>query len=157
MRGVVMHEGGVVMGVVMKVVELRAPFAGAEDETPGDPTPRGRRIARPRALAALAAATALALAGCAPTRARPTTPVETSAPTAARADGGAPAPEVASDGIMSADDARALATLAKARSGKTAGDEYRIGPDDLLDIRIPDLLDPQASAAGTRVGTSGGA
>jgi polysaccharide export outer membrane protein len=141
----------------MKVVEPRAPLAGAEDETPGDPTPRGRRIARPQVLAALAAATAVALAGCAPTRARLTTPVETSAPTAARVDGGTPSPEVASDGIMSTDDARALATLAKARSRMTAGDEYRIGPDDLLDIRIPDLLDPQASAAGARAGTSGAA
>ena len=141
----------------MKVVEPRAPRAGAEDETPGDRTPRGRRIARPQVLAALAAATAVALAGCAPTRPRLTTPVATSAPAAARVDGGPPAREVASDGIMSADDARALATLAHARSGMTAGDEYRIGPDDLLDIRIPDLLDPQASAAGARVGTSGAA
>jgi polysaccharide export outer membrane protein len=38
--------------------------------------------------------------------------------------------------------------LADTRSGAPAEDGYRIGPDDLLDIRIPDLLEAGPSAAG---------
>ena len=47
--------------------------------------------------------------------------------------------------LMGASDRARLETLVAVRGG--AGDaEYRIGPDDLLDIRIPDLLDAQAAA-----------
>ena len=57
-----------------------------------------------------------------------------------------PAPEsVAVGDLMGAVDRARLETLVAVRGGM--GDaEYRIGPDDLLDIRIPDLLDAQAAA-----------
>ncbi len=47
---------------------------------------------------------------------------------------------------MSGADRAALARLAAGRTG-TGLDGYRIGPDDLLDIRIPKLLSPQPDAA----------
>lgn len=48
--------------------------------------------------------------------------------------------------LTSAQDRGALATLAAARTGK-GRDGYRIGPDDLLDIRIPRLLGAQQAQA----------
>ncbi|MCC6848635.1 MAG: polysaccharide biosynthesis/export family protein [Deltaproteobacteria bacterium] len=62
-----------------------------------------------------------------------------------RAAGAAPA---ASD-LMTALDVEALSKIAAARATAPASAGYRIGPDDLLDVRIPDLLDAQASV-GTR-------
>jgi protein involved in polysaccharide export with SLBB domain len=54
---------------------------------------------------------------------------------------------VAVGDLMGSADRARLETLVAARGG--AGDaEYRIGPDDLLDIRIPDLLDAQAAPPG---------
>ena len=44
-------------------------------------------------------------------------------------------------GLMSARDREQLATIAAERAEASAEDGYRIGPDDLLDIRIPDLLE----------------
>jgi polysaccharide export outer membrane protein len=43
---------------------------------------------------------------------------------------------------MTERDRRRIEAIAAERAGGTANDGYRIGPDDLLDIRIPDLLDP---------------
>ena len=48
--------------------------------------------------------------------------------------------------LMTAEDRHRLETIARARA-QTSDGGYRIGPDDLLDIRIPDLLDPAAMAA----------
>src|SRR5262245_19431283 len=42
--------------------------------------------------------------------------------------------------LMSPRDQARLAAVAAARAGKSDADGYRIGPDDLLEIRIPDLL-----------------
>ncbi len=57
---------------------------------------------------------------------------------------------------MSTRDRDTLATLTTARAAEKAIDGYRIGADDLLDIRIPDLTDPQA-LVGTRLGQATGA
>ena len=59
--------------------------------------------------------------------------------------------------LMTAADVEALTAIAAARAAGPAQDGYRIGPDDLLDVRIPDLIDAQ-SAAGARlsVATGGG-
>jgi len=43
--------------------------------------------------------------------------------------------------LMTARDRERLATIAAEREKAVAEDGYRIGPDDLLDIRIPDLLE----------------
>src|SRR5262249_57021703 len=48
--------------------------------------------------------------------------------------------------LMSPRDRDALAGLAAARS-QEGRDGYRIGPDDLLDVRIPKLLSSQATEA----------
>ena len=75
-----------------------------------------------------------------------------------QADSAPPSP---ADLISSQDSAR-LAAIATARAAAPADGGYRIGPDDLLDIRIPDLLDAQASPtsrtqSGTDVPTVSGA
>lgn len=57
--------------------------------------------------------------------------------------------------VMSARDRDALATLTAARAAEKPTDGYRIGPDDLLDVRIPDLTDPQ-SMVSARLGQAGG-
>src|SRR5206468_12670916 len=44
-------------------------------------------------------------------------------------------------GLMSARDREQLVTIAAERAEASAEEGYRIGPDDLLDIRIPDLLE----------------
>jgi polysaccharide export outer membrane protein len=72
-----------------------------------------------------------------------------------RAASGAVAP-AASD-LMTMADVDALTKVATARAGAPAADGYRIGPDDLLDIRIPDLLDAQASAGVRLSSTTPGA
>jgi polysaccharide export outer membrane protein len=54
-----------------------------------------------------------------------------------------------SDGdLMGTGDRARIRALAAERARAPLADGYRIGPDDLLDIRIPDLLEAQAPAAG---------
>ncbi len=57
-----------------------------------------------------------------------------------------PSPPSAADLISSRDSAR-LAALAAARAAAPSDGGYRIGPDDMLDIRIPDLLEAQSTSA----------
>jgi len=64
---------------------------------------------------------------------------------------GAAAAQVAE--LTSKSDREALARIAAARTPATGEASYLIGPDDLLDIRIPDLIDPGGSTHG---GGSGG-
>ncbi|MEB2283285.1 MAG: hypothetical protein B6D46_05935 [Polyangiaceae bacterium UTPRO1] len=71
----------------------------------------------------------------------------------ARAAGAAPAP---SD-LMTAADVAALSRITAARAQAAASDGYHIGPDDLLDVRIPDLLDAQAPAGARSPSGSAGA
>src|SRR5262245_48088604 len=52
---------------------------------------------------------------------------------------------VPSGAVMSVADGDALATLAAARAAEPPSAGYRIGPDDLLDVRIPDLTDAQTT------------
>jgi polysaccharide export outer membrane protein len=59
---------------------------------------------------------------------------------APRADGGTG--QVAS--VAAARDRERMTGLAAARARQPASGGYRIGPDDLLDVRIPDLLDTPA-------------
>src|SRR5213593_42570 len=72
--------------------------------------------------------------GCAP-GAKP-------AASAARAQA---APAVAPGDLMSSQDRTRLEALAAARAKGASDEGYRIGPDDLLDIRIPDVLDGQGA------------
>lgn len=58
--------------------------------------------------------------------------------------------------VMSTRDRDALLKITAARAAEKPTDGYRIGPDDLLDIRIPDLTDPQAMVS-ARLGGTGGA
>ena len=68
-------------------------------------------------------------------------------PRAKTAAAGAPgSPAVAPGDVMSSRDRARLEALAAERT-KERDDGYRIGPDDLLDIRIPDLLEGQGSGA----------
>src|SRR5262245_47782238 len=65
--------------------------------------------------------------------------------------GGATAATPADGGaLISGSDRERVQALAAARSGGVAEESYRIGPDDLLDIRIPDLLDAQPTGATPR-------
>jgi polysaccharide export outer membrane protein len=58
--------------------------------------------------------------------------------------------------LSAADDRARLQALTEARSAAPGDDGYRIGPDDLLDVRIPDLLEAQpAATAGRGVPGSG--
>lgn len=59
--------------------------------------------------------------------------------------------------LMSQHDRDGLAKVAGARAGGSIQDGYRVGPDDLLDIRIPRLMDAQAPIAGARVVPAAGA
>jgi protein involved in polysaccharide export with SLBB domain len=62
-------------------------------------------------------------------------------------------PGVAAVGdLMSARDRAELQALASARASGAVDAGYRIGPDDLLDIRIPDLLEAAATASPPRAG-----
>src|SRR6185369_8679514 len=53
----------------------------------------------------------------------------------------APASAAGNGEVMSTRDRAGLESLAHARAAVPASDGYRVGPDDLLDVRIPDLLD----------------
>jgi len=75
--------------------------------------------------------------GCAP-RAKPA-----ANPALGRAQG---SPAVDVGDLMSSQDRARLEALAAARAQESSADGYRIGPDDLLEIRIPDLLDMQGGA-----------
>ena len=75
--------------------------------------------------------------GCAP-RAKPA-----ANPALGRAQG---SPAVDVGDLMSSQDRARLEALASARAQESSADGYRIGPDDLLEIRIPDLLDVQGAA-----------
>jgi len=55
------------------------------------------------------------------------------------------APAVPAGDLMSSQDRTRLEALAAARANGPSDDGYRIGPDDLLDIRIPDVLDGQGA------------
>ncbi len=68
------------------------------------------------------------------------------------------APPAPSD-LMTAADVDAVTKVAAARAVTPAEEGYRIGPDDLLDIRIPDLIDvdAQASVGARSSGASTGA
>ncbi len=50
----------------------------------------------------------------------------------------------AASDLMTTADVEALKRITAARAVAPATEGYRIGPDDLLDIRIPDLIDAQA-------------
>jgi polysaccharide export outer membrane protein len=63
----------------------------------------------------------------------------------------------AASDLMTAADVEALTKIAAARAVAPAAEGYRIGPDDLLDIRIPDLIDAQASPGARLSSASGGA
>ena len=75
--------------------------------------------------------------GCAP-RAKPAVN-----PAVGRAQG---SPAVDAGDVMSSQDRARLEALAAARAKEQSAEGYRIGPDDLLEIRIPDLLDMQGGA-----------
>src|SRR6185436_6852536 len=59
--------------------------------------------------------------------------------------------------LMTTADVEALRKVTAARAVAPAVEGYRIGPDDLLDIRIPDLIDAQAPMGGRASGSSVGA
>jgi polysaccharide export outer membrane protein len=68
-----------------------------------------------------------------------------------------PSVEAADRGdVMGSRDRAALDTLAAARPTAHVADGYRVGPDDLLDIRIPDLLDAAPLTAGSRAAAASG-
>ena len=56
----------------------------------------------------------------------------------------------ADERLVSAADRSRLQALMTARQHESGEVGYRIGPDDLLDVRIPDLLPPTAAGTGTR-------
>jgi len=66
------------------------------------------------------------------------------------------APTTGVGDVMSKQDRAGLEMLAMQRAATPATDGYRVGPDDLLDIRIPDLLDAgPITAAGHGAAGSG--
>jgi|SRR5581483_1512600 len=56
--------------------------------------------------------------------------------------------------LISARDRARLEAIVAARVAAPADGGYRIGPDDLLDIRIPDLLDAESSSARAAQGSA---
>jgi polysaccharide export outer membrane protein len=62
----------------------------------------------------------------------------------------------AAGAVMSTRDRDALLKITAARAAEKPTDGYRIGADDLLDVRIPDLTDPQ-SMVSARLGQTGSA
>jgi polysaccharide biosynthesis/export protein len=84
-----------------------------------------------------------AVCGCGTPRVGTAGPDRTAAAAVAPADGD----------LMTPADVAALTAIASARAAGPVQDGYRIGPDDLLDVRIPDLIDVQ-SAAGARLSAS---
>ena len=108
-----------------------------DDDVPGTGTPpfplRGRRLA----VLLTGVALCYTFAGCAAkTGAHPTPAGATS---------------VHGSGVASENDHQRLAALAaERRDQKSLTGGYRIGPDDLLEVRIPDLLEmPSSATAGT--------
>ena len=81
------------------------------------------------------------VAGCAPARTTPRT---------------RPANGAGEGGLVSERDQGRLAKLGAERAGSAAPVGYRIGPDDLLDVRIPDLVE-QAGVVPVGTQTPGGA
>src|SRR6185436_20816169 len=63
----------------------------------------------------------------------------------------------ATSDLMTTADVEALRKVTAARAMAPAVEGYRIGPDDLLDIRIPDLIDAQAPMGGRGSSSSVGA
>src|SRR5262245_33583369 len=57
--------------------------------------------------------------------------------------------------LLSARDRSRLAALGTERAGTAGEGGYRIGPDDLLEVRIPDLLDQPGTTLVTAPGTNG--
>src|SRR5206468_12898459 len=98
-------------------------------EARGMLTQDGRFRLRRAATSVAAVLLLVPFGGCAP-RAKP-------AANAARAQA---APAVSAGDLMSSQDRARLEALAAARAKGPSDDGYRIGPDDLLDIRIPDVL-----------------
>lgn len=84
------------------------------------------------------AVTLLLIAGCSAVRS------EIEAP--------AVAPDSAGD-LLSARDRARLEAITAERSNREASDGYRIGPDDLLEVRIPDLLDVTGGLGSARHGS----
>jgi polysaccharide export outer membrane protein len=67
-----------------------------------------------------------------------------------------PARSGASPGdLLGAHDRARLEALAAERTSPAAEEGYRIGPDDLLDVRIPELLEAHAAAPAVRPGPAG--
>jgi polysaccharide export outer membrane protein len=64
---------------------------------------------------------------------------------------------VAPGDVMSSRDRAGLETLARARAALPASDGYRVGPDDLLDVRIPDLLEGAPLTGAVRGGAAASA
>ena len=54
--------------------------------------------------------------------------------------------------LISARDRERMQQLVAARSQAVPDDSYRLGPDDLLDVRIPDLLEAQPTVGSARGG-----
>jgi polysaccharide export outer membrane protein len=102
--------------------------------------------------ALIAAVMALALMGCGTGHVRSAPALEQAA-----SDEAAKGEAANDDAVMTKQDRQALAAVARGRNGGSSADEYRIGPDDLLDIRIPDLLDAQAPATGAPPAANGAA
>src|SRR5262245_18981909 len=69
----------------------------------------------------------------------------TERPTALAPAGSRGVPAEAPDALMGARDRAALAQVAAAREGVSLDSDYRIGPQDLLDIRIPKLVGTRES------------
>ncbi len=63
---------------------------------------------------------------------------------------GSTSAEVATGDLTSAKDRARLDAIVAARAKMSVDDGYRLGPDDLLDIRIPDLLEASSGAAAPR-------
>ena len=99
-----------------------------------------RNAARRRIRAALVAVLVVA-AGC--STARPTGGASAGDGTTAAVRGDA-------GDLLSATDRARLQTITAERASGGTGEGYRIGPDDLLEIRIPDLLEVASVVGGAR-------
>lgn len=88
----------------------------------------------------------LVVSACSGAASSRTTETAARAPAAARHEAG---------DLMAEADLERLAALSQARSGASADASYRIGPDDLLEIAIPDLLDAQPYPQGASSGAGG--
>ena len=106
-------------------------------EMKGMLTNDGRRLRRAAVTFAVLLLLPIFGNGCAP-RAKPAVN-----PAVGRAQG---SPAVDAGDVMSSQDRARLEALATARAKEQSAEGYRMGPDDLLEIRIPDLLDMQGGA-----------